>query len=147
MRRLFKILLMLVINLAMPLQGMAAATLFHCEVPPAGAASAAGALDHSQLRQAGHQHVHDVDGLHGRAASDHHDAAGPAAGDDAADGAQTPASKCSACGSCCTGAALPSAPIVLAAPEFALAFDTPVASRSAPFVTHGPERPPRLFLA
>lgn len=139
MRRLLKIWLMLVISLAMPLQGVAAATMFHCDLAPAGAA----ALDQAQLRQAVHQHLHGVDD---DAAGDHHHAAGPLADDDAAD-PQQPSSKCSACASCCTATALPSTPILLSAAELALSFDAPVASRVAPFLTHGPERPPRRFLA
>lgn len=142
MRRLLERWLMFVIILAMPLQGLAAATMFHCGAAPAGA--------HDAAASPGHTHADPVAPHHhqGAAPDGHHGHAAAAATDEAANAdLQAPLSKCSACASCCTAGALPSAPMVIASPELPQSFTAPAATRVEPFVTHGLERPPRSFLA
>ncbi len=141
MRRFFERCLMFVIILALPLQGLAAATMFHCGPAQAGEHSAA---------DPGHRHADPVapHHHHGEAPDAHHAHATAEATSEAGDAdPQAPLSKCSACASCCTASALPSAPMVIASPDLPQSFTAPDATRVEPFVTHGPERPPRPFFA
>ena len=144
MRTLIRHLVMWLLALALPLQGAAAATRLHCEPAP----KAVSASLHA--RMAHHHAAHADDG---RAASHHADTA---AGFDAPEQVsssheQGPAQgtkvSCSACAACCTAAAMPAAPLVVAAADNVETV-LPVASDvTAIFLTGGPERPPRRFLA
>jgi uncharacterized protein involved in copper resistance len=141
MRRVLKLWLMLIIALALPVQGFAAATMFHCASAMGHATAAAGGHDHSRHSHAGANdasHRHDA---HADGASMHH-AQGKAA--DLNPG-QSPG--CSACASCCTAAALPAAPIPIASTDAPSSYARPMAPAIAAFLTGGPERPPRLLLA
>jgi hypothetical protein len=129
MRRVLKLWLMLIIALALPVQGFAAATMFHCASAMGQASAAAGGHDHSR-----HSHA-------GANDASMHQAQGKA---DLNPG-QSPA--CSACASCCTAAALPAAPIPIASTDAPSSYARPMAPAIAAFLTGGPERPPRLLLA
>lgn len=96
-----------------------------------------------------HEHARAVasEHVHASAATAHrHDASAPSERANA-DLAHAAAHKCSACASCCLGAAVPTATLSfepIALPDFF----APLAARMlAAYVTEGLERPPRTFLA
>ncbi len=152
MSRALRSFWLLLIMVAVPLQGVAAVTMAAC-----GPAHRAVAAHAAHASHGGHA---DMSAHSNAAAGDHaatagHAHAGPI--DDAAPSATahpdqaptdgTPVAKCSVCASCCTATALPtqavvSAPVALT--EFLVAFEPGAA---AAFLTQGPERPPRSFLA
>ena len=127
-----RVLLMWLLAVALPVQGVAAATMQFC-----------GPGHHPQQVQAA-PHDHDPD--HGMADSAHH--AGPADKAPAsADLSQHGQQKCSACAACCAGSAPPSAAITLPVVK-------PVIERvgvaQKPYVgpdVAGLEKPPRSSLA
>lgn len=160
--RCLRVLMLWMLALALPLQGMAAVAMLHCasKAPVrhhAGIQAQAAAAEAAQGgEQAGHGgHVH---GLH--AGHAHHDQRVTGAAPDgpmaqASHDASLPASShahaaghsCSACAACCVALALPPAMPVLAA---ALSAPTTAATLVAPspsFLTAGPERPPRSLHA
>jgi hypothetical protein len=130
----FRQALMWLLLLALPVQGLAAATMLHCGAGhQRGASSLAG--------KAGSAHRHAASGAH------HHAAAAVVTAAVAHDAAQPDLtkSKCSACAACCIGAALPATALVFESFAPALA---PLAFVSEPaigFVTDGPDRPPRIL--
>jgi hypothetical protein len=124
MPRLRSLMLWLVV-LAVPLQGLAAATMLNCAAVH-GPSSVA--LDHAG--HGDHDHGSVAVAAHGEAAAD----AGTA---HAAD------HKCSACAACHASAALPVAVPALPAVDTAQAHPVARASAAAPFLTGGLERPPR----
>lgn len=139
---------MWLIALALPIQGVAAATMLHCGATPAQQPASAHE-GHS------HHHQHGSHAYGGASAAAHdeggHHHADPSPVDDAASAVSHHhaggKSSCSACASCCSAAALPAMPIVLASqtpaePVFAIP-RLPVVV----FLTDGPERPPRTILA
>ena len=146
--------LMWVLVAALPLQSVAAATMLHCGSLPNSAAHA-----HEDADRPAHAHDdHAMGGHHGHHAvanASEETTASPsgavAPSTQGQDGGHTllhdAKGKCSACASCCTAAALPSAiqsfdatpPTYFFAPSAPLV--TPV------FITAGPERPPRLLFA
>ena len=123
---------------ALPLQGVAAATLLHCgQNEPAAADSQARAHAHSAAMSAGpaahHGHHHAT-----AAAEDSRDTGTPATAAKA---------KCSVCASCCIATALPTA-IHAFDPSVPVGSFEPIEGVAAPaFLTGGPERPPRRTLA
>jgi hypothetical protein len=140
---LLRIALMWLLAFAVPAQGFAAASMFNC-----------GPGHHGT--HAGHDHGHAA----GKASEPrHHDSvvALRAHGDDGASAAAAKTvavqaktlqnASCSACASCCTAAALPTAVVsVDDTPDHE--FIAPLAPPSvAAFLTDGPERPPRPLLA
>lgn len=122
---------------------MAAATMISCGPGQHDHAHVhAVSHDHHAFDSAGHGHGHahadDADSHQTHVAHSHDGKGDPAKG---------PLHKCSACASCCVGAAVPSQ---------ALAFETvklsdrfaPLVARGVPaYVSEGLERPPRAFLA
>ena len=56
-------------------------------------------------------------------------------------------SKCASCASCCSAPALPAAPIVLGSSALSEPVTMAPPVSAAVFLTGGPERPPRSFLA
>jgi len=129
MRSVLRLLLVGLMVLAIPLQGLAASTMLFC-APQHG---------HAQAAAGGHDHA-----THTHAAAD----AGPAAvhathhPGTSGDGAD-----CSVCAACCTGVAITVSllqPVVL---DIASHFGLTVAEPRAGFLTAGPERPPRSDLA
>lgn len=147
MKRRIRIVLTWLLLAALPLQGVAGVTMLHCgpshhetmaSLPPA--------------QPAPHQHA-DAEHRH------HHPAPGAAEGvttvssasvDDAmpaADLATLTTQQCSACASCCVGAALPVARVVVEPIAPALPPPFVVGTPTVGFFTDGPDRPPRLPLA
>lgn len=160
-------LLIWLLALALPAQGVAAATMVFCGPNHHGA----GPVAHAQHADAEHAH-------HGSAAQqypprlgashdEHHGAPNGVyhgahhAGAAQADGASSPVEvadapakfhqadspKCSACASCCSAAAILSSAPAVAAPEFSATVFATVEPSVDPFAADGPDRPPRVVLA
>ncbi len=136
MRSLMRLMLLCLVALALPLQGYAATGALHC------------AALHGRMQASAAPHHDDGNAHH----HDGHDAAhaDSVTGDAGPDGGASRLGgsfKCSACAACCVGLALPAGAIRLPqGPAQGLA--PPVATPSvAPFLTGGPERPPRIVLA
>ena len=142
MHRWARFIVVLVLAAALPLQGIAAATLQLCAPPPEAAVPIAPA---PHVTVAAHFSPH--------AMHHQHHGAGETVTLARSDTEQQPhaapvvESKCSVCAACCAGAALPASSIEFgdAAPEDALlpSFQSPTPA----FLTAGLERPPRTFLA
>ncbi|MCZ8255486.1 MAG: hypothetical protein ACK5W4_02960 [Inhella sp.] len=134
-RTLFVWLLML----AIPAQGMAAATMAFCGPGHHGSASARVASSVSS------EHPHDggflaVHGLHTGAVSEATSVDDPLAAKSAG---HVPQQKCSACASCCSfGALFGPAPVVPATEPAPTVFITTAPTVDA-FAADGPDRPPR----
>lgn len=123
MSRLWRALVLCILAVALPLQGVAAATMLHC---------AAG-------------RVHDVAAhVHEAAAHDHH-----AASSGSIDKAHSSGVKqtCSACAACCMGLALIPRYSPLPADEPASQPQPAVEKSPVSFISSGLERPPRSPLA
>ena len=141
MSRFFVTLVIWLMALAIPAQGMAAATLMHCGPGHHGAPSAphkAPVLPEAFLAAGEHA-------VHGHA---HHTAADA---DVASDSAQNAADssptqhRCSACASCCAGVALTSKAVTLPTIDPAGEVAVLTLTRATSVVIDGPERPPRSF--
>ena len=132
-------MLMWLLAVALPLQGVSAATMLSCggEHPAASTSTDPGhALGHAG------SHMHDP-----MAGADHRTASAAHVVSIKSNLGKSAGHKCSACAACCLGAAVPST---------TLSFDTirltdhfaPLATRTvAAFATGRLERPPRPFLA
>jgi hypothetical protein len=146
MQRLLKLWLMCLVVLAVSLQGVAAAAMLNCGPVHHGSAPA------------------DVHGKHDHSAHSHGDLPQPpgsaiedetaVAALEASNGADfaellqdAPKAKCSACASCCSAIALPSGIADLEAKSKAQPIAISAGSPATAFLTSGPERPPRHFLA
>ena len=137
-------LLIWLLALALPAQGVIAATMVFCGPNEHEGASAAAVAHHADSV---HQQHESAAQPHGPAADDH-------AEDTAADETTAPdkfsqsgTQKCSVCASCCSAAAIhdtvPKLPVFEpVAVEFAA-----LASAVEPFAADGPDRPPRHVLA
>ena len=144
-----RLLIVWFIAIALPVQGIAGATMAHCGSSHERMGAATQAAQH---RHADHD-----------AGAAHHHAADPVdVADQAADPADhasaTPAKvqagklsdrmqhKCSSCASCCAGSALPSStPHLPDTPAEPAAFAEVMVTVDA-FASDGPDRPPRLHL-
>lgn len=136
-----RFLIVLVVALALPLQGIAAATMQLCaphldatvaSVSPHDATVAADAS-----AQALHHHHHaSARAKIGGSESEQHSHAGAIA-----------KSKCSVCAACCAGAALPASSIQFGEAAPAQALVSTFQSPALAFLTAGLERPPRTFPA
>lgn len=134
---LARLALTFLLAIALPLQGMAAATMISCGL---------GQHEHDRAHAVSHDHhgfAHHANATEASSYETHV----PHSHDGKGDLAKGTLHKCSACASCCGGAAVPSQ---------AIAFDTvkltdrfaPLVARSVPaYVSEGLERPPRAFLA
>jgi hypothetical protein len=129
---LLRPLLVWLMVLALPLQGLAAATMLNC----ATAHGAEGATVAAHGDSAPHDHDHDHD--HGAMTGAHADAAGDA---------HAPDHKCSACAACHASLGLPAALPLLPDFDVAEAHRPVPAIGVSPFLTGGLERPPRSALA
>jgi hypothetical protein len=127
MQRLLKLWLMCVIALAIPIKGLAAASMLDCGPAHRSSQQAAAGHDHSAHAQ--------------------HQASGEAAEQSTDTLDHQPTFKCSACSSCCTAAALSSAALSLDSAQLLDVFTVVAPSAPAAFFTSGPERPPRVLLA
>ena len=144
MSKVARLVVMWLLAVALPLQGLSAMTMTVCGFDHHGRAlitsPMAMFLDGAPT-PATHVHVH-------LAAANTHEHAGAAqTRSDKPNLSKGVAHKCSACGSCCLGAAVSSE-----APSFHTAklidhFASLVTRTLAAYVTEGLERPPRTFLA
>ena len=143
MNRFVRTLFVWLLVLAIPAQGMAAATMASCgpnhhEGTPARAAMSVAS-----------EHAHHGDSLsvHGLDAGAVADAASANGHTGAEKASQAGQKKCSACASCCSlGALLSTVPVVPATDAAPTVFFTAVPSVDAVAVD-GPDRPPRHVLA
>ena len=141
MQKLTRLFLMWLLVLALPVQGVAAASMLHCG--PArgnspGAVAQGQGHDHARHAHAGHA----ADEALQAQPADH-----AAAVDDdllVHDASQV---GCSACASCCSATAIPAAPLVLAPSDPVHTVNRAIAFDVVAFLTGGPERPPRSSLA
>ena len=137
-------LLIWLLALALPAQGVMAATMVFCGPDHRDQVSAAVAA-----HDAGVAH----DAMHFNAQSDHaaqDSHAGEAAADETATPdkfAQSEMQKCSVCSACCSAAAIHDTLPKLPAVEPAAADFATVAPAVEPFASDGPDRPPRHVLA
>lgn len=140
-----RIAIMWLLAAAVPLQGVAAATM------------SCGAAEQGQFHVHAAAHGHedrdatDAPTMHGHphasGVSTHSHVHGEHSGAGAASLAHNLSHKCSACASCCANAAIPTQAMSFQAVELT-DFFTPFVARSvAAHVTEGLERPPRAFLA
>ena len=135
MPRWFRRAVMFLLAVALPLQGVAAATMISC---------APGQHDHGS----GHFRSHDHRSASSAVAEHSHAAkTSPHSHDGKRDLSKASQHKCSACASCCTGAAVPSEEVTFDTVKSTDHFAPLVARRVPAFVTEGLERPPRAFLA
>ena len=138
------------VALALPVQGIAGATMAHCG--PTHARMHTAQADAGPHAAAGHHHgLHDAAAPHhlGAAAADpvDHGAASHHAAAQTDKFTELGQYNCSACASCCSVCALLSTFAPLLAPEFAPTVFVAVVPRVATFATDGPDRPPRLGVA
>ena len=134
-RTLFVWLLML----AVPAQGMAAATMAFC-----GPGHHGGAAAHV-VSSVPSEHLHhgDTSPVHGLNAGAAFDVASADEATAATNASHAPQQKCSACASCCSLGALLSTVPVVAATEPAPAVFITTAPNVYAFAADGPDRPPR----
>jgi hypothetical protein len=155
MSRLLRILCLWLAAIALPVQGLAAATMIHCGPAHPGSTDAV-------ARQGGHVHADGTRHVHGTAS-----ALPGGDGDRVASKQQASVSdtglhataktvgelhklsksKCASCVSCCSATALPSALFSLDSPPLAESLVPVLSGSLAVFLTDGPERPPRFLLA
>ena len=175
MNRALRLVWVLLLALALPLQGLAAATMAAC-----------GPVHPHDVAQPGHAHDASADAAHGHRTAAHDTLVAPDthvaqdahfahdtldrelrpqaphghvdafAGDDAGrddpatedTASPTPSQKCSVCASCCTASAgLPTHVVVAEPAALADSLVDQERATAAAFFTGGPERPPRSFLA
>lgn len=143
---LIRTLLIWALVLAVPAQGLAAATLAFCGPGHAGAAAQAGVptvqthVHGSAEDRAPHVHATTA------ASADGRDAAASAA-TDSAEAPAAGAHKCSACATCCSVGALLNAALTVPAPDLTTPVDAAVVPTVDAFAADGPDRPPRTVLA
>jgi hypothetical protein len=144
MFRMVRTLLIWLLALALPAQGVMAATMVFCGPDHRDQVSAAVAA-----HDAGVAH----DAMHFNAQSDHaaqDSHAGEAAADETATPdkfAQSEMQKCSVCAACCSAAAIHDTLLKLPAVEPAAADFAALVPVVEPFASDGPDRPPRHVLA
>jgi len=131
---MIRAVLIWLLALALPAQGVMAATMVFC-----------GPHHHERAVAA----AHEADAAHSHPAAAHDDADAVSAHESAAPepAAQDGAQKCSVCASCCSAAAIPEAVPKLPVLEPGAADFAAPASAVEPFAADGPERPPRHLLA
>jgi hypothetical protein len=163
---LFRTLLIWLLVLTVPAQGVAAATMAFCGPDHHGGEAAAVRLiagssaDLVAAQGQGHVHAQAADGATARHAHHDHHAMGSSAGGDGdgADG-QAPAladhgashdssaHKCSACASCCSVGAILNSVLDVPAPALVPTVFSAVVPVVVAFAADGPDRPPRRVLA
>lgn len=134
----FRTLLALLLAVAIPMQGMAAAAMLHCG--PSHHRSAvvqSSAHDDSAHEHSGHQ----VEGASVEAAGNHGAGDAPNGLGDASQ------AKCSACANCCSYAAMPNAVSSLAEPRLEAVGFIASPQSFVPVDLSGLKRPPRSILA
>ena len=159
MGQLLRTVLIWLVVLAVPAQGMAAATMLHCGPGHHGALTAQA---HGPMLPVDPQAAHAAHGhashsaLEANAASEtgqgarSPDAVEAAQADKATDPvkvAGTTYQKCSACASCCAGLAFPSTSVMPPTLDLACEVTALAPPLAASAVIDGPERPPRVLRA
>jgi hypothetical protein len=129
---------MWLLALALPVQGVSAATMLACGL---------GHHEHPASEASVHSHAHTVGHVHALAASSHDTGAITGAPPGKADLGKVAGHKCSACASCCLGAAVPTEAASFDAIQLPEVFASLVARTLPAYLTDGLERPPRTFLA
>jgi len=142
MVKMFRVLMIVLLALAIPVQGVAVAAMLYCGPDHL----AGGTAGHSAGHEGGHVHAQD-----GPAQTGHEHvqpdmlAADLASLPDAPD--QPAQAKCSVCAGCCSAAAIAASTSLFSPPGME---PLPVLMSSGlaySFITDGPLRPPRSFLA
>lgn len=140
-----RLLIVWCIAIALPVQGVAGATMAHCGASHGRMGAALAAAQHRPVQHAAaaaHHHGTDVAAEAGQADRADPDTATPAEAQAGKLSGQDPY-KCSSCASCCAGSALPSATLRLPeAPAEPVAFAEVMVTVDA-FASDGPDRPPR----
>lgn len=155
MLRLFRIALLWLAALAVPVQGFAAATMLHCGPGHAGMDAAAmqmheapqGHADGSAQAEHASGHQHGDDGSSGDLDTQAVAPDDSGTGKSVTDLHQLAKSKCASCASCCSAPALLPTPISLGSPALGESVIVARPGSAAVYLTGGPERPPRSFLA
>jgi hypothetical protein len=129
---------MWLLALALPVQGVSAATMLACGL---------GHHKHRASKAPVHSHVHTVGHVHALAASTNDAGAITGAPQGKTDLGKVAEHKCSACASCCLGAAVPTEVASFDAIQLPQVFASLVARTLPAYLTEGLERPPRTFLA
>lgn len=143
MRSLWRLLLLVLLAVALPVQAFAAAGAVHCarmHERMHAAAVRASQDQHAHHGTAGAHHDMSADGL-----STGHASASPAG--EPEEGSPLHAFKCSACAACCVAMGLPAATLRLPSAPVAAERPSLPAIAIAAFVTGGLDRPPRTDLA
>jgi len=138
MSRAVKLALMWLLALALPVQGVSAATMLACGL---------GHHDHAASEASLHSHSNAVAHEHVSVASSHDGRANTGTPPGKTDLGKAAGHKCSACASCCLGAAVPSEVISFDAIQLPEVFASFVVRTLPAYLTEGLERPPRTFLA
>ena len=136
MWRRARLYLLCLLCIALPIQGVTAATMALC-------APSAGHMQMTGMPMASGNHHHEAEGA--SSSSRHHaeqKTASHPSDMDSSDG-----TACSVCASCCIGAAVLSQPILIANVPSATTFTETLGDRAVAYLTEGLERPPRPFLA
>jgi len=148
MIKLFRFLMIALLALAIPVQGVAAAAMLYCGPDHPAGGVAGHATGHAAGHDVGHVHVDAQDG-HSQAGHDHAQpavlAADLASVPDAPD--QPVPAKCSVCAACCSAAAIAASTLLFSPPGMEPLPVLMSSSLSYSFITDGPLRPPRSFLA
>jgi hypothetical protein len=143
MWRAIRIAVMWLLAAAIPAQGFAAVTVHRCDANHHQRTAAAAALVHAD--SVAHRHASHHPAATASDAQEGDDSAQPVK---AKDGVQASSKgSCSLCASCCTAAALPATIVAFDAPMFVESLCAAAVGSVAPFLTDGPERPPRPVLA
>jgi hypothetical protein len=134
--------LLWLLMLAIPLQGIAASTMLHCEPSHARqqVAVEAAAHDHALHQAASAAHSHDQHHADAGDTVAHSEAHSPGSADHQK-------AKCSVCASCCSGVAIVAAPLTTAVAEPHESYTVFLATDFEPVFVAGPKKPPRPFLA
>jgi hypothetical protein len=135
MRSLFRLLLLWLMVLALPVQGFAAAAGQHC------------ATMHERMQLTGSPHHEAADAAHPHAGVDAAHAHAEAPAHDPADATAQGGLTCSACAACCAAVGLPANAPGLPAPPHGGVQPQALESAATAFLTGGLERPPRTVLA
>ena len=138
MSRAVRLALMWLLAVALPMQGVSAATVLACGL---------GHHEHPASEASVHSHSHTLGHGHALVASSHDTGAITRAPAGKTDLGKVTGHKCSACASCCLGAAVPAETASFCAIQLPEVFSSLVARTLPAYLTEGLERPPRTFLA
>ena len=141
MFRWVKLLLICVVALTLPMQGVASASKLMCGHGVPMLKGDARSIDEHADPAAHRLQVHDQHDRHGLQGPP---AADPAASDNS-DNSEHSTHKCSACATCCSFVALPSKALLPLSNKFSSAHTASAVTGLKSVDVKGPERPPRLL--